>query len=179
MMEGEIMLHKTGIAWKVVLWFLLGAVVVFAAVVMSDPAWAADDNPVAGLKEAKVAFDITMGEPNRMLLVLNTIDETREGFMRQGITPRFVLAFRGPASLLTQTDLSRFKPEDRETAAKVAAKLKQLRGTAGIERMDQCSIAMRGQKVDRAQVNPDVTIVENGWITLVGYQAKGYAYIAP
>jgi hypothetical protein len=39
---------------------------------------------------------------------------------------RFVLAFRGPASLLTQTDLTRFKPEDREAASKVAAKLKQL-----------------------------------------------------
>ena len=63
--------------------------------------------------------------------------------------------------------------------AKVAAKLKQLHSAPGIERMDQCSIAMRGQKVDKAQVSPDVTIVENGWITLVGYQAKGYAYIAP
>ena len=173
------MAHKTGIAWKGGLGFLLGAAMVFAAPVMCALTWAADDNPVAGLKEAKVAFDITVGEPNRMLLVLNTIEETREGFMRQGITPRFVLAFRGPASLLTQTDLSRFKPEDRETAAKVTVKLKQLRGTAGIERMDQCSIAMRSQKVDRTQVNPDVTIVENGWITLVGYQAKGYAYIAP
>ena len=173
------MAQKTDIAGKVALAFLLGAVVVFAAPVMGAHAWAADDNPVAGLKEAKIAFDITAGEPNRMLLILDTIDETREGFTRQGITPRFVLAFRGPASLLTQTDLSRFKPEDRETAAKVAARLKQLRGTAGIERMDQCRIAMRGQKVDRAQVSPDVTVVENGWITLVGYQAKGYAYIAP
>ena len=172
------MARKTGTTWKDTLGFLLGAMVL-AAPVMSALAWAADDNPVAGLKEAKVVFDITAGEPHRMLLVLENIDETREGFMRQGITPRFVLAFRGPASLLTQTDLSRFKPEDRETAAKVAAKLKRLRGAAGIERMDQCSIAMRGQKVDRMQVNPDVTIVENGWITLVGYQAKGYAYIAP
>ena len=33
--------------------------------------------------------------------------------------------------------------------------------------------------VGKAQVSPDVTVVENGWITLVGYQAKGYAYIAP
>ena len=90
-----------------------------------------------------------------------------------------MLAFRGPASLLTQSDTSRLKPEDRETAAKVAAKLKQLRATPGIERLDQCGIAMRGQKVDKAQVLPEVTIVENGWITLVGYQARGYAYIAP
>ena len=173
------MVHKTSIAWKVALAFLLGAAVVFAAPVMGAQAWAAGENPIAGMKEAKVAFDITAGEPGRMLNILNTIDETREGFVKHGVTPRFVLAFRGPASLLTQTDLSRLKPEDRDAAAKVAAKLKQLRSAAGIERMDQCSIAMRGQKVDKAQVNPDVTIVENGWITLVGYQAKGYAYIAP
>ena len=170
------MIHKTQIAWKLVA-FMLGVAIGLGS--SGAPAAAADDNPVAGLKEAKIAFDITAGEPNRMLLILNTIEETREGFVRQGITPRFVLAFRGPASLLTQTDLSRFKPEERETATKVAAKLKQLRGTPGIERLDQCSIAMRGQKVDKAQINPDVTVVENGWVTLVGYQAKGYAYIAP
>ncbi|HTO13083.1 MAG TPA: hypothetical protein VMQ51_16020 [Candidatus Binatia bacterium] len=173
------MVHRASIAWKVALALLLGAAVVLASPALGAHAWAADDSPVAGLKEAKVAFDITAGEPGRLLNILNTIDETREGFARHGVTPRFVLAFRGPATLLTQTDLSRLKPEDRETAGKIAAKLKQLRGSAGIERMDQCSIAMRGQKVDKAQVSPDVTVVENGWITLVGYQARGYAYIAP
>jgi intracellular sulfur oxidation DsrE/DsrF family protein len=149
------------------------------APVLGARSYAADENPLAGLKDAKVAFDITAGEPGRLLNILNTIDETREGFAKHGVTPHFVLAFRGPATLLTQTDLSRLKPEDRETAVKIAAKLKQLRGAAGIERLDQCSIAMRGQKVDKAQVNPDLSVVENGWITLVGYQARGYAYIAP
>jgi intracellular sulfur oxidation DsrE/DsrF family protein len=173
------MVSKTSIAWKIALAVLLGAAVVFAAPVMGAQAWAADDDPLAGLKEAKVAFDITAGDPGRMLNILNTIDETREGFAKHGVTPHFVLAFRGPASLLTQTDLTRLKPEDREAAARVAAKLKQLRNTPGIERLDQCSIAMRGQKVDKAQVNPDVTVVENGWITLAAYQARGYAYIAP
>ena len=167
------MAHRMSLAW-----FLLG-VALLASLAVRAPAGAADDNPMAGLKEAKVAFDITAGEPNRMLLILDTIDETRESLVRQGIAPRFVLAFRGPASLLTQTDLARFKPEEREAAAKVAAKLRQMRGMPGIERIDQCAIAMRGQKVDKAQVSPAVTIVENGWITLVGYQAKGYAYIAP
>jgi intracellular sulfur oxidation DsrE/DsrF family protein len=167
------------VAWKMALAILLGAVVAWAAPALGGRAEAADDSPVAGLKDARVAFDVTAGEPGRLLNILNTIDETREGLARQGVTPHFVLAFRGPATLLIQTDLSRLKPEDRETAAKIAVKLKQLRGAAGIERLDQCSIAMRGQKVDKAHVHPDVTIVENGWITLVGYQAKGYAYIAP
>jgi len=168
---------KVTTAWKLVLALALSAVV--AAPVLGTGSHAADDNPIAGLKDAKIAFDITAGDPGRLLSILNTIDETRESFARHGVTPHFVLAFRGPATLLTQTDLSRLKPEDRETATKIAAKLKQLHGSAGIERLDQCNIAMRTQKVDRAQVNPDVTVVENGWITLVGYQARGYAYIAP
>lgn len=172
-------MKNVSLAWKVAAAILLGAAVVFAGPVLGARAEAADDNPVSGLKEARVAFDITAGEPARLLNILNTIDETRESFARQGITPRFVLAFRGPATLLTQTDPSRLKPEDRETAAKIAAKLKQLHGAQGIERLDQCSIAMRGNKVAREQVNPDLTVVENGWITLIGYQAKGYAYIAP
>jgi intracellular sulfur oxidation DsrE/DsrF family protein len=164
---------------KIAIALLLGFGLVLVGVALGGRARAADDNPVAGLKEARVAFDITAGEAPRLLNVLNTIDETRESFARQGITPRFVLAFRGPATLLIQTDQSRLKPEDRETAGKIAAKLKQLRNAPGVERLDQCSIAMRGAKVARDQVNPDVTIVENGWITLVGYQSKGYAYIAP
>jgi intracellular sulfur oxidation DsrE/DsrF family protein len=170
-------MSTVGIVGKVSL-LLLGAVML-GAVALDARAEAADDNPVAGLSDARIAFDITAGEPGRLLNILNTIDETREGLVKRGVAPHFVLAFRGPATLLTQTDLSRLKPEDRETAAKIAAKLKHLKATAGIERLDQCGIALRGQKVDKAQVNPDLTIVENGWITLIGYQAKGYAYIAP
>ena len=164
---------------KLMLVLALSAVVVMTAPVLGARSHAADDNPIAGLKDAKVAFDITAGDPGRLLNILNTIDETREGLVKLGVAPHFVLAFRGPATLLTQTDLARLKPEDRETAAKIAAKLKHLKATAGIERLDQCGIALRGQKVDKAQVNPDLTIVENSWITLIGYQAKGYAYIAP
>ena len=61
------MVRKINIAWKVVLAFLLGAAVVFAAPVIGAHAWAADESPIAGVKEVKVAFDITAGEPGRML----------------------------------------------------------------------------------------------------------------
>lgn len=44
--------HKTSIAWKVARTLLLGAAVVLAAPVMGAHAWAADDNPMANLKEA-------------------------------------------------------------------------------------------------------------------------------
>jgi len=49
------MVHKASVAWKLALAFLLAAAVVFAAPAMGAHAWAADHNPIAGLKEAKVA----------------------------------------------------------------------------------------------------------------------------
>ena len=131
------------------------------------------------LKEAKVAFDITAGDAKRLLGILNVIDETRETFVKQGVTPRFVLAFRGPATLLVQSNQEKIKPEDRETVQKIATKLKQLKAAPGVESVEQCSVAMRLVEVKKEHVMPELTIVENSWVTLIGYQARGYAYIAP
>jgi intracellular sulfur oxidation DsrE/DsrF family protein len=138
-----------------------------------------DRAALAGLREVKVAFDITAGEAKRLLNVLAVIDETRQSLIAQGVTPRFVLTFRGPATALVQTDQQKIKPEDRETAARIAARLRQLRTAPGIDGLEQCSVAARQQEVKRENVLPDLTVVGNSWISLMAYQARGYAYIAP
>lgn len=138
-----------------------------------------DRAALASLKEAKVAFDITAGEAKKLLTVLEVIDETRESLIRHGVAPRFILAFRGPATVLVQSDPQRIKPEDRETVAKIAAKLRQLRAAEGVERLEQCDIAARLAKVKREDLLPELTVVGNSWISLMAYQAKGYGYIAP
>jgi len=138
-----------------------------------------DKVTLAGLKEVKVAFDITAGEAKRLLSVLNVIDETRQSLIKQGVAPHFVLAFRGPATVLVQTDQQKIKPEERETAAKIAAKLKQLRTAPGVDSLEQCSVAVRQQDVKKENVLPDLTVVGNSWVSLMAYQAKGYGYIAP
>jgi intracellular sulfur oxidation DsrE/DsrF family protein len=144
------------------------------------PAMAADDREaLSGLKEVKVAFDLTAGDPKILLGRLNVIDETRESLIQQRVTPHFVLTFRGPATKLIQTDLSQIKPEDREGAARIAAKLQDMRRAKGVENLEQCSIAVREQGTKPENVLPSVKIVGNAWISLMAYQARGYAYIAP
>lgn len=154
-----------------------------AVVLVTGPAWAqsaADDRAaLAGLKEARVAFDITVGDTKRLLSVLNVIDEARESLIKQGVTPRFVLTFRGPATVLISPNPEKVKPEDRETVARIAAKLKQLRAASGVEGLEQCSVAMRLSETKAEQVPPEVKIVGNSWISLIAYQSRGYAYIAP
>ncbi len=141
---------------------------------------AADDrDALSGIKELKVAFDIHEGDGKALLNRLNTIDETRQSLIAQGVTPHFVLAFRGPATKLVQTDVEKIKPEDRPLATQIAAKLTEMRKASGVESIEQCSVAIRGQGTKAENVIPAVKVIGNSWISLMAYQSKGYAYISP
>jgi hypothetical protein len=159
---------------------LLGAFAMAIVFACPTAAQAADDSAaLAGLKEAKIAFDIHEGNPKLLLARLDVIDETRQSLMQQGVKPHFLLAFRGPATRLVQTDQEMIKPEDREGAAKVAARIKEMSKAPGFEGFEQCAVAARTQKTRTELVLPEIRVVGNGFISLMAYQAKGYAYIAP
>lgn len=153
-----------------------------AAALLMHPAVlrAADDHvALTGLSEAKVAFDLKDGDGKTLLARLDVIDETRQSLIQQGVTPHFILAFRGPATRLVQTDPDKIKAEDREVAAKVAAKIKELSAARGVVGFEQCSLAVRQQGTSADKVLPQIRVVGNGFISLMAYQAKGYAYISP
>jgi intracellular sulfur oxidation DsrE/DsrF family protein len=134
---------------------------------------------LAGLKEMKIAFDFTDGNPKVLLAKLGIVDVTRKQLIADGVTPRMVLAFRGDASYFTQSDPEKVKPEEREDARKIAAKLKELRAASGIESLEQCNLPLAPRKLKSTDVIPEVKVVGNGWLSLVAYQHRGYAYIAP
>ncbi|MCM2306765.1 MAG: DsrE family protein [Sulfuritalea sp.] len=159
---------------------LLGAFALGTFVVCSTGVRAADDSAaLKGLKEGKIAFDIHEGNPKLLLARLDVIDETRQSLIQQGVAPHFILAFRGPATKLVQTDQEKIKPEDRPLAAKVAARIKEMSKAPGVEGFEQCAIASRTQETKTELVLPEIRVVGNGFISLMAYQARGYAYIAP
>jgi len=134
---------------------------------------------LAGLQSIKVAFDVKEGDGKGLLNRLNIIDETRQSLIKQGVKPEFVLTFRGPATKLVQTDVEKIKPEDRAVAKQIAAKLAEMSKAPGVQSVEQCAIAIREQGTKAEYVLPDVRVVGNAWISLMAYQSKGYAYIAP
>lgn len=134
---------------------------------------------LAGVTEMKIAFDITEGNPKALLAKLGVIDVTRKQLLDEGVTPRLVLAFRGDASYFTQADIERVKPEEREDARKIAAKLREFHAANGVEALEQCNLPLAPRKLKATEVMPEVKVVGNGWISLVAYQHRGYAYIAP
>jgi intracellular sulfur oxidation DsrE/DsrF family protein len=138
-----------------------------------------DQAALSGLKEVKVAFDVTNGNGKVLIKILDVIDETRQSLIKQGVKPHFVIAFRGPATKLVQTDQSGMKPDDRAYAAQIAEKIKALHDAEGVASIEQCSVAVRLAGTKPENVDPGIKVVGNGWISLMSYQAKGYGYIAP
>jgi len=154
------------------------AIVTFALV--STGSMAADDKAaLAGLKEVKVGFDLKEGDGKLLLSRLEIIDETRQSLIQQGVKPHFIITFRGPATRLVQTDPALIKPQDHEMATKIAAKIKQMSASTGIEGFEQCAVAAREQGTNVEKLLPGIRVVGNGFISLMAYQARGYAYIAP
>ena len=95
-----------------------------ASIVGVSNAQTADDKAaLQGLKEVKLVFDVTTADAKPLLIVLTTIEETRASLIKQGVTPAIVVAFRGPATKLVQSDQSQMKPEDREHAPAIASQI--------------------------------------------------------
>ena len=159
---------------------ILASIALATVLFCSTAAGAADDHAsLAGLKDVKVAFDLKEGDGKLLLSRLDIIDETRQSLIQQGVAPHFILAFRGPATKLVQTDQEKIKPEDRAMATKIAARIKEMSGAPGVDGFEQCAVAAREQGTKTELVLPEIRVVGNGFVSLMAYQAKGYAYIAP
>jgi len=134
-----------------------------------------NDAALDGLTEAKVVFDINQGDLSRLLLRLKFVDKTYNQLAAFGATPKMVLAFRGKASrYVTQgedyvpsTDLP-----NKHKVEKWIAEFKQ-RGMV----LEQCALAANLLKIDVEEFLPQIKVVANGYISLIGYQNKGYAFI--
>ena len=138
-----------------------------------------DRDALSGLSEVKVAFDLTSGDSKALLTQLSVIDETRQSLIAQGVKPKFVVAFRGPATKLVQTDVSLVPAEHQENLSKIAEKVKGIRTAEGIDSVEQCSVAIRMAGTKAENVLPDIKVVGNSWVSLAAYQSKGYGYISP
>jgi intracellular sulfur oxidation DsrE/DsrF family protein len=130
-------------------------------------------------KEAKLAFDVTNGNPNVVNLTLATIEMTRKQLIDQGITPHIVVTFRGDASYFTQDSLAPVKETDRADALLVKSKIREMRKTGAVESFEQCNIPLASRKLNPKDLMSEVKLVPNGWIALANYQQQGYAYIVP
>jgi intracellular sulfur oxidation DsrE/DsrF family protein len=134
-----------------------------------------DANALKGLETVKVVCDVNVGEPKLLLRRLELIDETYTHLIDAGIQPSFIVAFRGPATKFVTRGTGYVSPERRAIKKEIQGWIAQFHAN-GFS-LEQCAIAARGQEVSYEDILPQITVVQNGYISIVAYQNKGYALL--
>jgi len=133
--------------------------------------------PLKGLKSVKAVFDFRTGSPKSAAVFLGLIHDTFKGKDIVAVTkkPEFVVVFIGPSVKLISKSREGMAPEDHKTLDAIAAKISKM-AKDGIK-FEICLFAARMFKVDPATVLPEIKHEENGVVSLIGYQSKGYALV--
>lgn len=130
-----------------------------------------------GLKSVKVVFDVRAGTPKSAALQLKLIHQTFKDKNIMSVTkkPVFVVEFIGPSVKLISKNREGFAPEENKILDEIASTISEM-AKDGIK-LEICLFAAKAFGVDPASVLPEIKHVHNGWISLIGYQAKGYSLV--
>jgi uncharacterized protein len=134
-----------------------------------------DANALKGLKAVKVVCDVNVGDPKLLLRRMELIDDTYTQLIDAGIQPTFIVAFRGPATRYVTRGTGYVSPDHHAIKKEIQGWIEQFQEN-GFS-LELCAIAARGQKVLYDDVLPQITVVQNGYISIVAYQTKGYALL--
>jgi len=140
-------------------------------------AYGSGNEALAGVKSVKALIDFRTGNPQKALVYLTLIDDTFNDRNIQAVTahPDFVINFGGESVKLFAKDGKGYSTEEQKTIDQIKDKITAM-AKEGIE-FDYCAYGGKLFGVDPTKVS-GVGVVDNGWVSLVGYQARGYSLLA-
>jgi intracellular sulfur oxidation DsrE/DsrF family protein len=135
-----------------------------------------DAAALQGVKEGKSVFLIDFSDPKKTAFYLEIIKGTHAGLIRQGVKPNFVIVYIGPTvRFLSTAPDGELELEHGDTLEAIAARVKEL-SQLGI-RQEICAIATRVFNVPNETILPGLTLVGDGFISLIGWQTQGYKLV--
>ncbi|MFO7607148.1 MAG: DsrE family protein [Desulfurivibrionaceae bacterium] len=136
------------------------------------------DEALQGVKGVKAVFDVSHGSPgsvNGIFLVVKNVYE-EETVRSLPEKPQVVVVFRGPAVKLLSTDRSGFKKAEYAELDKFHEMIRQMKKD-GVT-FEVCLYAAQALGVNPETILPEIDREDNGFISVIGYQAQGYGVVA-
>ncbi len=128
-----------------------------------------------GLKQVKIVCDMNVGDPKLLITRMELLDRTYRQIAGSGAKTTVVVAFRGKASLFITKGDGYVGAEGKDAKPKVRSWIEQFKKNGFI--LEQCALAAEMLDIDVKDILPEVDVVENGYVSLVGYQQQGYAFL--
>jgi intracellular sulfur oxidation DsrE/DsrF family protein len=151
-------------------------VLLVGTLLSSGIAYGGGSEALKGLDSVKAVFDFRTGDPAKAVIYLTLIGDTFNNQNIQKVTksPDFVVSLGGHSVKLLAKDTTGFSPEERKMIDEIKARISAL-AKEGIK-FEYCSYAATLLGVEPAEV-PGVRIIDNGWVSLIGYQGRGYSLV--
>lgn len=155
---------------------IIAIILLIAYLLSSGIAYSEGSEALKDLKLVKAVIDFKTGSPKKALIYLTLIGDTFKDRDIQAVTthPDFVVNFGGDSVKLLAKDTKLYSPEEQKTINEIKDKISAL-AKEGIK-FEYCAYAGNLFGVEPANV-PGISVVDNGWVSVIGYQAKGYSLI--
>ncbi|MBM2838910.1 MAG: hypothetical protein HW415_1535 [Deltaproteobacteria bacterium] len=150
----------------------------FVAAIMTfafSAALATEYEATKGIKSANAVFDVRIGNPASAALHLQLVHQTLKDMKAEKKAAKFAVVFIGPSVKLISKNREGFAPDDAKHLDAIAKTITEM-SKDGI-RLEICLVAAKLFNIDPATVLPEIKHVPNGWISVIGYQAKGYSLV--
>jgi len=155
----------------VTIFFVLAWIFFVAAPVVSGK----EPDGLKGMKSAKAIFDVRVANPKGAAVQIKLIHQTYQQLVGKKKKPVCVVSFMGPSVKLISKNREGFSAEDQKSLDEIAETISKM-SREGI-RVEICLFAANLFGINPASILPEIEKVENGWISLIGYQAQGYSLV--
>ena len=132
-----------------------------------------DADALRGVTTGKGLFLIDFNDPKKTAFYLDIIQGTYHGMQRQGVKPEFIIVFIGPTVRFLTTRPEEDLLLEYETTLKDIAQSVKTLNELGVK-LEICAVATRVFQIDNTTVLPELKVVGDGFISLIGYQTQGY-----
>jgi len=151
--------------------------VVLAATLSTSALAGGYDNALKGVKNYDAVFEVSQGNPKIANLVFWAVKNAYEADEVKALsgTPNVVIVFHGPVVKLLSSDRSPFNSAEWAEVKKFQATLRQMKED-GVT-LEVCLYAAKVLGVDKATIMPEIDRVDNGFVSVVGYQMQDYAVV--
>jgi intracellular sulfur oxidation DsrE/DsrF family protein len=128
-----------------------------------------------GVDSVKVIFDMRDGIPEIAAVHMKLIHNTYKELTSMNKKPVFVVVFMASAVKLIPGNRSGFSSQDQKYIEEIAETIARM-AEDGIH-LEVCLAAVKYFNVDPASIGSGIKHVGNGWISEIGYQARGYQLV--
>ncbi|MFC1779153.1 DsrE family protein [Thermodesulfobacteriota bacterium] len=151
--------------------------VVLAATLSTSALAGGYDNALKGVKNYDAVFEVSQGNPKIANLVFWAVKNAYEADEVKALsgTPNVVIVFHGPVVKLLSSDRSPFNSAEWAEVEKFQETLRQMKED-GVT-LEVCLYAAKVLGVDKATIMPEIDRVDNGFVSVVGYQMQDYAVV--